>query len=108
MYPHGYIVAAENIMKAKTRKLLDASAPSRQDRLRAWLALHGIRFGELAEQLGVHPSMITRIVKGERAPAKRIRQLLELGIPEDLLPEPSPPPGRPAKNARTPQNDDDG
>ncbi|WP_232034926.1 helix-turn-helix domain-containing protein [Desulfovibrio ferrophilus] len=51
--------------------------------------------GGLARLLGVHPSMITRIVKGETAPAKRIQQLAEIGVPEDLLPIPSRPPGRP-------------
>lgn len=82
-------------------KQIDENNPTRQDRLRSWLALHKIRYGDLALALGVHPSMITRIVSGERAPARRIRQLAELGIPRELLPEPSGPPGRPpgAKNA---------
>jgi hypothetical protein len=44
--------------------------------------------------------MITRIVNGDRAPRRRIGQLVALGIPRALLPEPSGPPGRPpgAKN----------
>jgi hypothetical protein len=49
----------------------------------------------LAEKLDVHPSMITRIIQGKRAPKKRITQLISLGIPAELLPEPSGPPGRP-------------
>jgi hypothetical protein len=82
-------------------KQIDEKNPSRQDRLRSWLALHKIRHGDLALALGVHPSMITRIVNGDRAPARRIGELAKLGIPRELLPEPSRSPGRPpgAKNA---------
>lgn len=40
--------------------------------------------------------MITRIIRGERAPGDRIRQLVELGVPEELLPAPNRrSPGRP-------------
>jgi len=44
---------------------------------------------ELAGRLGVHPSMISRIISGQRAPAKRIAQLMALGIPAQLLPNPT-------------------
>jgi transcriptional regulator with XRE-family HTH domain len=68
----------------------------REAGLKAWLARRGIGHRQLARQLGVHPSMITRIFKGERRPPKRIRQLIDLGIPADLLPAPNVRgPGRP-------------
>lgn len=85
------------IQNFKISKKLDLNKPSRQAELRAWIILNGYTMGQLARILGVHPSMMTRIVSGERAPAKRIRQLEELGIPKELLPKPSLPPGRPPK-----------
>ncbi len=69
----------------------------RLSELRAWLAYRNIKMGSLSKLIGVHPSMITHIVKGDRAPAKRIKQLADAGIPKKLLPKPSNPPGRPPK-----------
>ncbi len=84
------------LMSQNVDRFHDAKKDPRQARLKAWLAYHGIGNRELAEKLGVHPSMITRICKGERAPAERIAQLVELGIPRTLLPEPNArKPGRP-------------
>jgi len=74
---------------------LNQNQQSRQASLQAWLAYHSISKQQLAEILDVHPSMITRIIQGKRAPAKRIRQLIALGIPPELLPKNSRPPGRP-------------
>lgn len=82
-----------------TGKTLDPITPPRQAELRAWLVLNGYSMGDLAAFMGVHPSMVTRIVHGDHAPIKRIRQLLRLGVPASLLPEPSGPPGRPPKAA---------
>lgn len=81
----------------KTSKQFDNTKPNRCAQLKAWLALHQIRNADLAESLEVHPSMITRIINGERAPAKRISQLADFGIPEELLPLPSKSPGRPRR-----------
>lgn len=87
-------------MSQNVDRFHDAKKGVRQARLKAWLAYHGVGNRELAEKLGVHPSMITRIFKGERAPAERIAQLVELGIPKSLLPEPNGrKPGRPKKAA---------
>lgn len=66
--------------------------------LRAWMASKGVSQRELAEEIGVHPSMITRIFLGQRAPARRIEQLRDIGVPARLLPAPSARrPGRPRK-----------
>ncbi|AGW13421.1 helix-turn-helix domain-containing protein [Megalodesulfovibrio gigas] len=75
--------------------LLADTTTDRQQKLEAWLSYHRIYKNRLAVDLGVHPSMISRIIKGDRAPKERIQQLVELGIPEQLLPAPSRPPGRP-------------
>lgn len=75
---------------------LEQKNAKRQASLKAWLAYHGIGNRQLARQLDVHPSMITRIFKGERRPPRRIRQLIEMGIPANLLPPPNTRrPGRP-------------
>lgn len=71
---------------------------TRHARLKSWLALHGISQKALADELGITPSMISKIIKGERAPKNRLEQLIRFGIPADLLPEPSGPVGRPQKN----------
>ncbi|MBG0776662.1 MAG: helix-turn-helix transcriptional regulator [Desulfovibrionaceae bacterium] len=77
----------------------------RKSELQAFLAYHGISKKRLAEEIGVSPSMISRIINGERAPAQRIRQLLQLGIPEELLPQPSGPPGRPRRAVDIPETE---
>lgn len=74
----------------------DSVNAKRQASLKAWLAYHGIGNRQLARELNVHPSMITRIFKGERRPPKRINQLIAMGIPASLLPPPNTRrPGRP-------------
>jgi transcriptional regulator with XRE-family HTH domain len=75
----------------------DRPDSDRIDELQAYLAKHRVSKKELAKQLGVHPSMISRIISGERAPAGRLDQLVALGIPRELLPEPNGPPGRPRR-----------
>lgn len=67
----------------------------RQARLKAWLAYHNISNKKLAEALEVHPSMISRIIRGQRAPSRLLKKLQIFGIPNELLPLPSRPPGRP-------------
>lgn len=88
-------------MSNKISKLIDPNGSDRQTSLKAWLVYHGVPMHKLASAIGVHPSMVSRIIRGERAPAKRIQQLIALGIPEELLPAPSPPPGRPPGKVKT-------
>jgi len=77
------------------------SMKERLRKLRTWLEVQGITQRDLAESLGVHPSMITRIFKGERTPPDRIAALVKLGIPPHLLPPPNQRgPGRPRKNSK--------
>lgn len=79
--------------------LLADTSTTRQHKLEAWLTYHRIPKNKLAAELNIHPSMISRIIKGDRAPKERIEQLIALGIPEALLPTPSRPPGRPKGSA---------
>ncbi|MGE4297344.1 MAG: transcriptional regulator [Desulfovibrionaceae bacterium] len=79
------------------RKILDLSLVDRETALRTWLAYHRIEEKRLADELGVHKGIITRIIKGERAPRELIARLIQFGVPPQLLPEPGPGPGRPPK-----------
>ena len=56
----------------------------RQHKLEAWLSYHRILKNQLAAELEVHPSMISRIIKGDRAPKERIEQLIKFGIPTPI------------------------
>ena len=89
--PHAISPASKMFLEA----LLADESTSRQYKLEAWLSYHRVLKNALAAELGIHPSMISRIIKGDRAPKKRIEQLVSMGIPKELLPEPSRPPGRP-------------
>mgnify|MGYP001557416748 CR=1 FL=1 len=71
---------------------MSKTSPDRVAALKAWLAYHGISNRRLAEELSVSDSMISRIISGQRAPSTRLNQLMELGVPVHLLPDPS---GRP-------------
>lgn len=70
---------------------------TRYAQLKSWLALNGISQKVLADALGVSPSMVSKIIKGDRAPKLRLEQLIAYGIPAELLPDPSGPVGRPLK-----------
>lgn len=82
--------------------MIDLNNPNRQDSLQAWLAYYRIAKKDLAQKIGVSQSMISKIIRGERAPAARLEQLVALGVPRELLPEPSGPPGRPRKGDKPP------
>ncbi len=76
-------------MSIRISHFLDSNEYDRQAALNAWLQLKGLSKVELAKRLGVHPSMVSRIVSGQRSPAKRIEALVKMGIPAELLPKPS-------------------
>ncbi|MCF8104338.1 MAG: helix-turn-helix transcriptional regulator [Desulfohalobiaceae bacterium] len=61
---------------------------SRQARLNAWLSLHGIAKNELARKTGFSPSYISFLLNGKRRHPDALQKLIDLGIPEELLPEP--------------------
>ncbi len=68
------------------------SALSREERLvrlKIWMLEHGYKSKDLAREIGVSPSMLTRILAGERSPRSRLDSLKRLGVPAELLPPPS-------------------
>jgi len=60
---------------------------TRQELLILWLRRNGISFRELGRRLGVTDVSAKRICRAETAPVHRVECLLEMGIPENLLPE---------------------
>ena len=73
----------------KLREYLHLQKPTRQARLKAWMAEYGIEARALANIAGVSPQMMSMIICGKRAPRRRIERLVAAGVPGDLLPEPS-------------------
>ena len=63
----------------------------RQQRLNAWLVERGITRQQLAEATGLSASFIGKVFSGQKTPKKRIDQLVSMGIPADLLPNPTTP-----------------
>lgn len=61
---------------------------TRQERLFIWLRRNGMKQAEIARALGVGGMAINRMLNKETAPAYRVEQLRELGIPAGLLPRP--------------------
>lgn len=67
--------------------MVNANSPTRQARLKAWLLLHNIEQKDLAEQMGVSQQLLSMTLTGTRATKERLEQLIDLGIPRNLLPE---------------------
>lgn len=59
---------------------------TRQERLAIWLRRKGVSQAAIARTIGVKPMAVKRWFDAERLPSWRVRQLLEFGIPEALLP----------------------
>ncbi len=54
--------------------------------LRTWLTYHKLGNIELARKLDVDPSFVTYIIQGKRVSRRVTDKMIEMGIPEDLLP----------------------
>lgn len=60
----------------------------RQDMLLLWLKRQGISQAAIARALEVGEVSVSRWIRAQNIPSKRHEQLVKLGIPEELLPEP--------------------
>lgn len=67
--------------------MVNANSPTRQAQLKAWLLLHNIEQKDLAKQMGVSQQLLSMTLTGTRTTKERLEQLVNLGIPRDLLPE---------------------
>lgn len=65
------------------------SPPDRTSSIRRILDARGLRYSWVAARIGVSPSMLTKVMQGERKlTTEKRRRLAELlQIPEELLPE---------------------
>ena len=66
--------------------MVNKKPPTRQARLKAWFLLNGIEQQEFAKKMGITPQLLSMTLSGRRATKERIRQLIRLGVPEELLP----------------------
>lgn len=64
------------------------SSEERQAALTLWLEERKITFQALADAMGVTRPFVRVMLQRETIPAKRHKQLVTLGVPEDLLPKP--------------------
>jgi hypothetical protein len=72
-------------------------------RLRDWMSEHFITYGAIAKHLGITVTGARWLVSRETIPVERYHQLIELGFPEALLPQPLDiPPGPRPKEPRFP------
>lgn len=65
---------------------------TRLERLIIWMRRNKMNFSEIGKSLGITRMSAGRLCKAERIPSERHRELVQLGIPVDLLP--------PAENVR--------
>lgn len=66
------------------------NSPTRQDRLKSWLALHRKTVRAVASDTGICRTVVHDIFAGKRAPQVHIERLIQYGIDPELLPEPQP------------------
>jgi hypothetical protein len=76
------------------------SEPTRKDKLKGWLCAHRLTYAAIGAHLGLAASSLSLILNGDTARPERVAQLRELGIPEELLPEPLYIPPGPKRKAR--------
>ena len=62
------------------------SNEERQAALMLWLEENGVTLQAIAEAMGVSRAFVSVMLRRETVPAKRRRQLIVLGLPEELLP----------------------
>ncbi len=53
-----------------------------------WMSRNQVTFRDIGKYLGVTPMTAGRLCKAEHAPCARVRQLMRMGIPAELLPRP--------------------
>lgn len=67
--------------------------------LRLWMEENGVTPPKLAKMAGVSDVFMRVLLRRDTMPIKRHHQLVALGVPEELLPEPiAPVMGRPRKH----------
>ena len=78
-------------MQHETHKLpikFTLSFPERQQALRAYMAVHGPNYTELAKKMGLAVATVCEYCRRASIPPTQVEKMKECGIPEHLLPEP--------------------
>ena len=72
-----------------TALALNSKEPTRQARLKAWFALHGVEKQAVAKALGMTPQAFGQALNSETASPQFLAKIKTLNcIPEEYLPEP--------------------
>lgn len=61
---------------------------NRQEALLLWMRRTGRTYVSLGSEINVSGNAVSKLLGQETMPTHRHRQLLELGVPEELLPQP--------------------
>ena len=61
---------------------------TRQDKLRGWMAEHGVTFTAMGKRLGISNVAARRSLFKEKQEKPRIEAFAAIGIPKSLLPKP--------------------
>lgn len=62
--------------------------PTRQELLRIWLGRKKTGFKQLGQKMGISGQAVSELCDGDTIPTRRHAQLVELGVPSELLPFP--------------------
>lgn len=69
-------------------EILPRIEPTRQELLQLWLKRKGIQQGDIASALNTGKNTVSRWLRAETIPTWRHQQMLDFGIPQELLPTP--------------------
>ena len=61
---------------------------TRQERLSLFLRRNGLSIAKIANEMDISRSGLSKLLLADMAPPERVNQLIKIGFPEDLLPEP--------------------
>lgn len=62
--------------------------PTRQELLRIWLARNATGFKQIGERIDISGTGLAKICDQETMPTRRHAELIAMGVPAGLLPEP--------------------
>lgn len=82
---------------------LEKQSPPRWLRLRAWMLEHSVTCAVLGKALGCSSPYAYRLISEDFIPRKRHVQLVQIGVPCELLPQPKDPKRGPKGNAAIPE-----
>ncbi len=64
----------------------DLSKLSREEKLRAFMAIKGVTLASLAQKMNISSNAVKYLLFNKTIPTRRYRELIDIGFPEDVLP----------------------